>query len=109
MNACSIVAFLIVLSGYGMFSYGQTLPDSIKTLLDKKTDTDKIEFLNNLAEKNIKTSPEKSIDYANVSLEISRKTNNRNGELNALLILGKSLKTSGKYSESINYIQRIFF
>jgi len=106
MNACSIVAFLIVLSGYGMFSYGQTLPDSIKTLLDKKTDTDKIEFLNNLAEKNIKTSPEKSIDYANVSLEISRKTNNRNGELNALLILGKSLKTSGKYSESINYIQK---
>lgn len=98
--------FFIVLSGCGVSSYGQSLSDSLQKVLDKKTDTEKIEFLNNLAEKNIKTSPEKSIDYANQSLEIARKIKNHNGELSSLLMLGKAQKGAGKFSESINYVQK---
>ncbi|OFX38133.1 MAG: hypothetical protein A2X08_08980 [Bacteroidetes bacterium GWA2_32_17] len=98
--------FFIVLLGCSVSCYGQTLSDSMQKVLDKKTDTEKIEFLNNLAEKNIKTSPEKSIDYANQSLEISKNIKNRNAELNSLLILGKALKRVGKYSESINNFQK---
>ena len=101
-----LTGFFIVLLGCSVSSYGQTLSDSMQQVLNKKTDTEKIEFLNNLAEKNIKTSPEKSIDYANQSLEISKKIKNRNAELNSLLILGKALKRVGKYSESINNFQK---
>ena len=101
-----LTGFFIVLLGCSVSSYGQTLSDSMQQVLNKKTDTEKIEFLNNLAKKNIKTSPEKSIDYANQSLEISKKIKNRNAELNSLLILGKALKRVGKYSESINNFQK---
>ncbi|MBI5219053.1 MAG: tetratricopeptide repeat protein [Bacteroidia bacterium] len=101
-----IILVFFTIMGFINLSNCHVLPDSLNKTIGQKSDKEKIEYLNKLAEKNSKISPEKSIELAKLSLEISKKTKDRKGELNALLIIGKAYKNLGKYAEGLEYFSK---
>lgn len=93
----------------GIFA-GQAAAEETVAYLEKKLETasgkEKIELLNQLANKNVSFSPQKSIDFGNRALELARESGDRNQEAKALGNMGTAYRVLDKYPEAVEYHKR---
>ncbi len=89
------------------FSNGQSEQDNLSTFLKNKGELEKIDSLNQLAEQNIKSNPNKGFKYAKQALDISTKINSITGQHRSAINSAKSLREQKKYNESLNYYDLI--
>jgi len=70
----NITIVILLLSSY--ISFAQTNIDSLKILLQKSTDVDRVNILNELAESHKRIQPQKTVEYGKEALSLSTSLNN---------------------------------
>ncbi len=103
-----IIKILLIIILSSCYGYGQIQQDSLNKLLENKSNIEKIDILNKLAEQNINKSAQNSFEYAKLALEISNEINNVNWKINSAINAGKALKKQKQFSKSISYYNIIF-
>lgn len=80
--------------------------DSLENILLNVTGKEKVDLLNQLASENYYLSSEKLEKYAKQALELSKKINYKNGEVQSFHNLGKIYYSGGDYDNALNYYQK---
>jgi len=92
-----IIIFLIFYN----FLFSQTRLDSLQTQLGKATGLEKVDILNELAQTYKKNLPEKTMEYGNKALELSKIIDYKKGEAQALNNIATAYYISSEYNKSI--------
>ena len=99
----SILLSLFIQLSYSI-DYNQT--DSLENLLETLADSQRVDMLNNLADKYRGIAPGKIIEYGNQALVLSEDLNYIYGKANALKNIGQGYFNLSDYDNSIDYFFR---
>ena len=95
----------ILFAGISCFLHLQAQQNKIDSLrgllIAAKTDTAKVNLLNQIAGNFVESRPDSNLFYANQALELSRKINYNKGEIAALLHTSAGFTLSGNYSKAL--------
>jgi len=84
--------------------FAQQRIDSLQRLLMQTTeDTTRIDLMNRIASDYIESKPDSTLRYANDALRFSKKTNYKEGEVEAMRNLAGAFLMAGDYSTALEY------
>ncbi len=98
-----LILFLFIFSNAVPAMYINTKIDSLNSLLETSTDSEKIEILIELSKAYDTISYDKSLDYAKQSLELTKKIKSKEDVATSLDMVARIYFFLSKYDESINY------
>lgn len=114
------VLILIICSTLSLFSYKSYAQkptkaelysiDSLKLLLQKhkKEDTVRINLLNKIASKTVKSDKEKSIEYAKKAGVIAKRVNYSKGQAESLRLTFRYYISNGDYPKALDYLKEYY-
>ncbi len=111
-KSISFISVLLTCISLFIFSYSnaqqqQSKIDELeKKIQITKDDKTKIEILNSIGEKYLRTEPSKARKYCLSAFELSSKTNDIKGKINSCNTIGNTYYLEGDYSSSLDYYLR---
>ncbi|MDF2436617.1 MAG: protein serine/threonine phosphatase [Bacteroidota bacterium] len=101
-----LLVFVFLFSSLLSFSQGGKAEELEKKLSAARDDKTRIEILSSLGESYLRTEPAKARKYCLSALELSNKTNNSKGKVNACNTIGNSYYLEGDFNSALEYYLR---
>lgn len=100
MNCRTIILFVFCFLSITSIADDFAIDSLNEKLKGTKNDTIKIDIINSLGFEYRKISPSKSLEYANMGLELSNSINYSTGKINAYILLGIINKNLGEFDKA---------
>lgn len=98
-----IICLFVLFRSTDLFSQKLSVVDSLKALIKKSNDADKIELLKLLCYEYNVTNPDKALEYAEEAMKLSVRLNNPKGLAGAYNSFGNAYYYKGNYSKTLEY------
>jgi serine phosphatase RsbU (regulator of sigma subunit) len=102
MAKATLLFFLFLIH---LLGFSQSI-DELMDMYEKASSEEKSELLNKISEKYLESDAQKSIEYANKALQLSKTNGNKNDESRAYINLAKAYSKQKVHDEAISYYNK---